>query len=196
MESTNYYEILGVSKDATQDEIKKAYRTQAFKYHPDRNAGNAEAEDMFKKINAAYSVLSDEAKRAEYDRYGSDYDSSSYRARQSAYDWASQSGEDYSDPFAQWARSEGSTRYNSSNGYHYYTWNPHFSGAKPSKSGSVLSILLYFLMTIMGLNLIWLFPIGLLMIIGGISGISRSFKSLFSRSSNTSSNSSTTWFFW
>lgn len=196
MESTNYYEILGVSKDATQDEIKKAYRTQAFKYHPDRNAGNAEAEDMFKKINAAYSVLSDETKRAEYDRYGSDYDSSSYRARQSAYDWASQSGGDYSDPFAQWARSEGRERYGSSNGYHYYTWNPHFSGAKPSKSASILSILLYFLMTIMGLNLIWLFPIGLLMIIGGISGISRSFKSLFSRSSNTSSNSSTTWFFW
>ena len=66
----NYYEILGVSKNATADEIKKAYRTLAFKYHPDRNPGNAEAEEKFKQISAAYDVLGDEAKRRNYDLGG------------------------------------------------------------------------------------------------------------------------------
>ena len=57
----------GVSKNATADEIKKAYRTLAFKYHPDRNQGNAAAEEKFKQISAAYDVLGDEAKRRQYD---------------------------------------------------------------------------------------------------------------------------------
>lgn len=63
----NYYDILGVSKTATQDEIKKAYRKIAVKYHPDKNPGNKEAEEKFKDAAEAYSVLSDEKKRAEYD---------------------------------------------------------------------------------------------------------------------------------
>jgi DnaJ-class molecular chaperone len=67
----DFYVTLGVSKTATADEIKKAYRNLAFKYHPDRNPGDKAAEDKFKAINAAYSVLGDETKRAQYDRYGS-----------------------------------------------------------------------------------------------------------------------------
>lgn len=63
----NYYSILGVSKTASQDEIKKAYRKLALKYHPDRNEGDEKASEMFKKISEAYSVLSDEQKRSEYD---------------------------------------------------------------------------------------------------------------------------------
>ena len=64
------YELLEVKRDATQDEIKKSYRKLAHKYHPDANPGNKEAEEKFKKINAAYSVLSDAQKRAQYDNFG------------------------------------------------------------------------------------------------------------------------------
>ena len=65
-----YYKILGISKSASADEIKKAYRKLAVKYHPDKNPGNKEAEAKFKEISEAYAVLSDEKKRKEYDMYG------------------------------------------------------------------------------------------------------------------------------
>ena len=70
MAKADYYDILGVSKSATKKEIKKAYRKQAIKYHPDKNKGNPAAEDKFKKAAEAYEVLSDDNKRARYDQYG------------------------------------------------------------------------------------------------------------------------------
>ena len=70
--SQDFYATLGVSKDSSQSEIKKAYRKLALKYHPDKNQGNTEAEDKFKEISSAYEVLSDENKRSKYDRFGHD----------------------------------------------------------------------------------------------------------------------------
>ena len=66
----DFYEILGISKNATEAEIKKAYRKKALEFHPDKNPGNAEAEENFKKAAEAYEVLSDAQKRAKYDQYG------------------------------------------------------------------------------------------------------------------------------
>lgn len=69
-EKRDYYEVLGVDKKATADEIKKAYRKKAIQYHPDKNPGDKEAEEKFKEAAEAYEVLSDENKRARYDQYG------------------------------------------------------------------------------------------------------------------------------
>ena len=66
----DYYEVLGVSRSATLDEIKKAYRKLAIKFHPDKNKGDAEAEDKFKEATEAYEVLRDEKKRSLYDQFG------------------------------------------------------------------------------------------------------------------------------
>ena len=70
MAKRDYYEVLGVSKSASDDEIKKAYRKLAIKYHPDKNPGDKEAEAKFKEISEAHEVLSDKQKRARYDQFG------------------------------------------------------------------------------------------------------------------------------
>jgi molecular chaperone DnaJ len=69
-EKRDYYEVLGVQKGASDDEIKKAFRRQSKKYHPDLNPGNKEAEEKFKEVNEAYQVLSDADKKSRYDRFG------------------------------------------------------------------------------------------------------------------------------
>jgi curved DNA-binding protein len=72
--ANDYYKILGVDRNATLEDIKKAYRKQAKKYHPDANPNNPQAEARFKEVNEAYEVLSDEAKRQRYDQFGSQWD--------------------------------------------------------------------------------------------------------------------------
>lgn len=73
MDYKDYYKILGVERNASQDEIKKAYRKLAMKHHPDRNPDNQAAEEKFKEVNEAYQVLSDAEKRSQYDRFGASY---------------------------------------------------------------------------------------------------------------------------
>ncbi|MBU3916431.1 DnaJ domain-containing protein [bacterium] len=70
--TTDYYEVLEIKKNATKAEIKKAYKKMAMKYHPDRNKGEKQAEEKFKKINEAYAVLSDDTKRKQYDQFGAE----------------------------------------------------------------------------------------------------------------------------
>jgi curved DNA-binding protein len=72
MASRDYYDILGVSKNASYEELKRAYRKLAMKYHPDRNPNKKEAEERFKEINEAYAVLSDKEKRKQYDTFGAE----------------------------------------------------------------------------------------------------------------------------
>ena len=70
MSKRDYYEVLGVSKNATPEELKKAYRKLALQYHPDRNPGDKEAEEKFKEAAEAYDVLSNPDKKARYDQFG------------------------------------------------------------------------------------------------------------------------------
>ena len=70
MAKRDYYEVLGVARGVNSDEIKKAYRQLALKYHPDRNPGNKDAEEKFKEVSEAYEVLSDAQKRSHYDQFG------------------------------------------------------------------------------------------------------------------------------
>src|SRR4051795_5077364 len=85
MEYVDYYKILGLEKNATEEDIKKAYRKLARKYHPDLNPNNKEANKKFQEINEANEVLSDAEKRKKYDKYGSDWKHAEEfeRARQS-----------------------------------------------------------------------------------------------------------------
>jgi curved DNA-binding protein len=89
MNYRDYYKILGVSKNASTDEIKKAYRKLAIKYHPDKNKGDKSAEDRFKEINEANEVLSDPEKRKKYDAFGEDW--RHYQAtggQEGQFDWS------------------------------------------------------------------------------------------------------------
>ncbi|MCA9972135.1 MAG: J domain-containing protein [Anaerolineales bacterium] len=89
MQVKDYYQTLGVGRNANEKEIKKAYRKLARQYHPDKNPGNAAAEEKFKEINEAYEVLSDSDKRQKYDQFGADWDKFSRGGgRPEDFDWA------------------------------------------------------------------------------------------------------------
>lgn len=128
----NYYDVLGVQKNATADEIKKAYRNLAFKYHPDRNQGDAAAEEKFKKISAAYDVLGDETKRRNYDLGGYSADQS-YQSNPYSYYYTrnSQSQQNqYQDSDAFWQFFNGGR---DTNQYQWYYTNRSGKNSAPQE---------------------------------------------------------------
>ena len=196
---SNYYDILGVSKTATADEIKKAYRTLAFKYHPDRNQGNAEAEEKFKQISAAYDVLGDEAKRRQYDMGGYSQSSYSNAGSQTQQQYQRQYQYTYQNPFGdenfwEWFngaqfRSRNQQTQNTNHYYNQYDYSNHTT--EPETKRDHLSMLfLKALQTFVGFTFFrfsWIIiPFGPIICIGvivnGISGVIKSLKGLFKTS--------------
>lgn len=183
----DYYEILGVSKNATTEEIKKAYRTLAFKYHPDRNPDNKEAEEKFKQISAAYDVLGDETKRKNYDLGSySDYSSTSgtYNQRQYQYTYENPFGQD--NPFWQW-NSYSERRSNYTNNNYSSTENDEYNHtySNSTKKYYVRQLFSRGIQVLAGLFMFefcYFIPFGFLICIGvlasGISGFARAVKGL------------------
>ncbi|HSB02204.1 MAG TPA: J domain-containing protein [Anaerolineales bacterium] len=87
MDYKDYYKVLGVERNASEDDIRKAYRKLAMQYHPDRNPNDKQAEERFKEINEAYQVLSDSQKRTHYDQLGSDYSNWQRRGAPGDFNW-------------------------------------------------------------------------------------------------------------
>lgn len=191
----DYYATLGISKGATEDEIKKTYRNLAFKYHPDRNSGDKSAEEKFKKINEAYSVLSDSSKRVQYDAgmyngsagaqsqgYGA-YGYNPFGGFGGYYRGGSANGtngESY-DPFSEWANYGGQRHYSYSSQKEY---------DEPISRGQALGMILgkafVALMGILSLLFSWrIFPIGPILsiaaIANGFSGIGKGLRALFAK---------------
>lgn len=187
----DYYSILGISKNATQEEIKKAYRNLAFKYHPDRNPDDKQAEEKFKKISEAYDTLGDEKKRAEYDRFGSA--GTSYNSENSYYQNSYQNyyqQQSYSDPFGsedsfwQWFNSSAGQNSRRNSSYYYGYGNSQKNYSKKSlwteffmKVGQIFIGLFFFRFS-------WIIiPFGPLLCLGllatGISGAVRTLRMIF-----------------
>ena len=198
IDMSNYYDILGVSKTATADEIKKAYRTLAFKYHPDRNQGNAEAEEKFKEISAAYDVLGDEAKRRQYDMggYSDSYSSAGSQAQQQ---YQRQYQYTYSNPFGdenfwEWFnaaqfRNRNQQAQNRQNYYNHYDYSNRDAEEPQSKRDYLSMLFLKALQTLVGFTFFrfswFIIPFGPIICIGvivnGVSGVIKSLKGLFKK---------------
>ncbi len=183
------YNVLGVSKTATADDIKKTYRKLAVKYHPDKNPGDKAAEEHFKRISAAYSVLGDEEKRRQYDTYGS---TDAYASSNSAYNpYGSGSQTSGSaDPFWEWFSQQAQQDYNSQR---YYTYTNYNQGkGKPTKKDSFSMLVRGLLSFILGIFFFRfsfiILPFGpilcIIAIVNGITSVVRSVQALLSGSAS------------
>ncbi|MGL4986567.1 MAG: DnaJ domain-containing protein [Treponemataceae bacterium] len=179
---SNLYDDLGVSKTASSQEIKKAYRDGAFKYHPDRNQGNVLAEEKFKKISSAYSVLGDDIKRKQYDTFG-DAENSPFS---NASNWNTQENADF-DPFEDFLRRNAQSRKQ-----HTYTYYGSFSGNNRKeenyskkdffflllKNLFVVGMAIYFLGFALRLGILGFFII-VPVFVNGVTGSIRALQGLF-----------------
>ena len=176
---TDYYADLGVSKDASADEIKKAYRKLAFKYHPDQNPGDKAAEEKFKKITAAYDVLGDEEKRRQYDNGG--YQSDTYQQ------WTGTYSNAYGD-FWSWFTNANAAQQKQEEHqpYEEYESQPHYTYHYEYKKRNVFVYFAQNLLKVAGGFLIMImFPIfgfipGIIFAASGVKGIFRSIRMLLS----------------
>lgn len=168
----DYYETLGVARDASSDEIKKAYRNLAFKYHPDRNAGDKAAEENFKRINEAYDVLGDEKKRSDYDRFGAAGSPFGAESRSSAgYGYAQNP---YADEDAFWNWFGGGAQSDSGRYQRSYYWSSN-SGSdrrrRASRGDYLATLILKICQIVAGFLLtgvLWWIPFGFIICIGVI----------------------------
>ena len=97
MARKDYYQILGVSRDASPEDVRKAYRRLARKYHPDVNPGDTRAEQKFKELQEAYDVLSDAQKRSQYERFGTIFEGAEAGPRSRTYTWGTGGGPEFED---------------------------------------------------------------------------------------------------
>ena len=176
------YQVLGVDRNASAEEIKKAYRTLAMKYHPDRNKGDEEKKKKFQQISNAYSVLSDEQKRRQYDMYGSYSNSSasSSSGTNSSYGYA---GNPFWQFYAEQARNDSKTDENTENQQqNAYSW---FFTRKSRPVSRKEGVGMFFTGIIQGAlcflalrALLFFFPLNILLVVGGIKGFMRTVNSL------------------
>lgn len=174
------YQTLGVSKDSSSDEIKKAYRNLAFKYHPDRNQGDKNAEELFKKINEAYSVLGDQTKRRQYDEYGTTDSSSSKTQYQNAYQ--NQYSYYSNDPFREWMN--GSDEDSTNSTYYWTNRRPRETNYTKSQAwGLLFSKALLAALGFLSFRFSYIFfPVGPILsfiaLINGVKGVFQAFSIL------------------
>lgn len=186
----SYYEVLGVSQNASSDEIKKAYRSLAFKYHPDRNPGDTVAEEKFKEITAAYDVLGDDVKRRNYDLTGqaetSSYNGYNTYNRSSTY----QNANPFSDEDTFWEWFSNAQAYGNRQSQQYQRNNTTFykNNTEPENKSEALSmVILKGLQTFIAFTFFrfsWIvFPIGPLLcgilFFSGVKGIITGLRGLF-----------------
>lgn len=177
----DYYEVLGVSKNASGEEIKKAYRTKALQYHPDKNQGNKAAEEMFKKISEAYSVLSDSKKRSDYDRGSGE----AQRSGTHAHYYAQQNPFSYG-PFTQ--DDDDDTMFNYSYSWAFYD-TPHREEQPVSHReglSSFIAGIFYLWLGLLSLRVIYFLGfislfIGVPLLVKGVRSLKRAFIAFFNR---------------